>query len=102
MIRRPNVRARCYRLNVQIAHHANYRFGRRVRNCYFRQCRWCRRPITGGERRRYPHLCEDCFYYLHDLEADHFIKTRYEYPGATYDAPKRILQVPPFQDERPS
>lgn len=90
MLRRPNVRARCYRLNVQIAHRANYRFGRMVRQMYFRQCRWCRRPVTHEYFQ--PRLCGDCCIYLHDLERDHDIDTRSS-PFEGIELPKRILRL---------
>lgn len=100
MIRRPNVRARVYRLNVQIAHRANYRYGWRVQGRYFKPCRWCRRPNTDRVNRRYPGLCGDCKWYLVDLENDHHIPAQPPTPVFEgYEPPKRVLQVPPFTDQ---
>ena len=92
MLRRPNVRARCYRLNVQIAHRANYRFGWVVQGRYFRQCRWCRRPVTQWHR-EYPRLCAGCGQYIRDLEYDHLIARGFYSIWEGHKIPKRILKL---------
>jgi hypothetical protein len=66
MIQRPNVRARCYRLNLQTKSWRN-RYGRRVRERYYRRCRWCRRPAIVSLA-IWPMLCVNCGWRLSDME----------------------------------
>jgi len=67
MIRRPNVRARCFVPNVQARYPGNRKFLQTPYKMHCRRCLWCKRPRVGGHW-AYPGLCTWCTDYLLMLE----------------------------------
>lgn len=73
MIRRPNVRARCYVPNLQTKSIVNRKYWSMPDRCYVVQCNWCHRPLSVCYYLKWPRLCGGCGEYLIDLEIDHVI-----------------------------
>lgn len=60
MIRRPNVRARCFQLNLQARWPGNRKYDHRSHKLYVKTCRWCKRPREWLPDSEYPRLCYGC------------------------------------------
>ena len=91
MIRRPNVRARCFVPNLQTKTVANRKYWTMPHRCYVEQCRWCHRPLSGSYYLKWPMLCGGCGEYLIDLETDHTIALMHD--GYRTDADRKIIKV---------
>ncbi len=75
MIRRPNVRARCFQHNLRARSPRNRHYLSRPHKLYLygRFCRWCRREYYLTYFDAFPKLCRGCAQYLIDFWNDHTI-----------------------------
>lgn len=69
MIRRPNVRAKCFQHNYRVCTPLNRYYSPRKYKIYTRyRCRWCQRPHQTWNFYWYPGFCYGCFSYMINFE----------------------------------